>query len=325
LAEVAGQRGGACNRCPLACRGRSVCGVVDLSPEGVRDRYPWKAVYMSLIPVEEIPLYHACPGGLAARIVVPGAPWTCRSCFWSQYTSPESLVLRDLTPREFSRFNLARPDLVLVDGGEPLIHDWVFELPKAFDSAVSSKPRLYAFRTTGVIALQRLEGAASRGYSVVVFEYTLAVERPPRPDHVGEALSRAYKFFDIVEIHFLHDGSRRATIMLSGLASKYPEAAIHVIPINEQASDNAYDAVEKLRDKGYVNLYLYRDESYTLTDTVCPECGTVAVSRKPWGVKVAGRWDSSGRLYCRKCGRKLPVIVCGRGGRRAIHREIVVW
>ncbi|ABM80653.1 hypothetical protein [Hyperthermus butylicus] len=316
-----------CNRCPLSCSGGSSCGVVDASRQG--DLYPWHAVYMSLLPVEEVPLYHTCPGGLTARIMVPGAPWRCGVCFWSQYASPQGLVLRRLGDNELARLRLARPHVLLVDGGEPLLQDWVLELPSKLKSILGGyAPRVYAFRTTGLVSERRLEEAASNGYSVAVFEYVLAVEKPPMPDHVTSILPRVYEQFRIVEIHVLYDGSRRAGVIVSDLASKYTEAAIHVIPLSEEAADRAYTIVEKLRNKGLGFVYLYRDESYTVTDTLC-SCGKPLLSRKPWGVRIhaqpAGGGDGA---RCPHCGRvHSRILLCREEARRprSIYREIVIW
>lgn len=313
-----------CTRCPLHCTDKPACKVVRISGQGVSDAYPWMPVYMSLLPAEEVPLYHTCPGGLTLRIVLPGAPWRCSTCFWREYLEPESLVLRRLEPSEFSRLRSIKPEVVMVDGGEPLLQDWPYQLPAVISEAVGGTA-VFAFRTTGVIAVERLERARRAGYRVAVFEYTLAVEPPPKPDHALEVLRAAYSLFDVLEVHFLYPGGRKAEIMLSDLASSYPDAAIHVIPVAEEASDRAYDAVEKLRDKGLPNVYLYRDESYTLTDTVC-ECGQTLVSRKPWGVKVQGSVERDGRLRCPKCGRVHRLIACQTPvPRRAIHREVAIW
>ena len=314
-----------CRRCPFSCSSESRCKVVD--PSKPSDLYPQHAVYMSLLPVEEVPLYHTYPGGLAARIVVPGSPWHCRVCFWSQYASPQGLVLRRLGDDELARLRLAGPQVLLVDGGEPLLQDWVLELPSRVRSILGGyAPKAYAFRTTGLISKHRLDEAASSDYNVAVFEYTLAVEKPPMPDHVVSMLQKVYEQFHTVEIHVLYDGSRRAGIIVSDLASNYTEAAIHVIPLSEEAAAHAYTIVEKLRDKGFNFVYLYGDESYTLTDTICG-CGKQLISRKPWGVRVyAQPAGKGGGAVCPHCGKVHSRILCSEPRKpRSIHREIVIW
>ncbi len=110
-----------CARCFRACSLDSpYCGVV--GPRG--DLHPWRAVYMSVLSVDDVPLYHLCPGGVALRVVVPGALYSCSSCWWRDYADPRAVVLRELSPDAVvSKARLAAADLVLIDGCEPAVHD----------------------------------------------------------------------------------------------------------------------------------------------------------------------------------------------------------
>ncbi|NOZ88909.1 MAG: hypothetical protein GXO15_03195, partial [Crenarchaeota archaeon] len=74
-----------------APRGRVWRGGWPLEGRGARARL----LYASLIRVEELPLYHVCPGEAAARLVAAGSPWRCRVCRWSQAASTEGLVVRE--------------------------------------------------------------------------------------------------------------------------------------------------------------------------------------------------------------------------------------
>ena len=114
----------ACSRCFRRCKGSSYCGLVGNGG----DLYPWRAVYMSLIPVERVPLYHLCPGSTALRVVVPGAPVDCDKCWWGFLRDPSTLVLRELKLETIvSKARFGGADVVFFDGCEPLINDWVLE------------------------------------------------------------------------------------------------------------------------------------------------------------------------------------------------------
>jgi len=317
-----------CSRCALACS-KPVCKMVELGSGYERDALPWHAVYMSLLRAEQVPLYHVCPGGVVARLVTPMAPWGCRYCSWAPLTSPESLVTRRLGSSELGRLGILGVDVLLVDGGEPLALDWVHEIPGKVKSLLGDRaPEYFAARSTGLVSLERLRRARSAGYDVLVFEHITAVENPPRIDHVYEVLREAYRLFDVLEIHVAYDGSKKADITVSELASLYPEAAIHLIPVGgEQAAEKGYNLVEKLREKNKPYTYLYGEESYTLTDTVCKKCGKPLISRKPWGVRINAKRTRNKEAVCTHCGETHKHIkLCSKPPRRrALHREIVIW
>ena len=317
-----------CSRCALACS-EPACKAVVLDPAGERDALPWHAVYMSVLRAEQVPLYHVCPGGTVARLVTPMAPWRCRYCSWSHLGGPGSLITRRLGESELKRLKMLGVDVLLVDGGEPLALDWVYELPERLRNLLGDyAPEYFAARSSGLVSVERLRRARDAGYTVLVFEHVALVERVPRLDHVYEVLREAYGLFDVLEIHLAYDGSKKAEIMVSDLASRYPEAAIHLIPMGgEEVTDRGYDLVEKLREKGRLYVYLYGEESYTLTDTLCKRCRKPIISRKPWGVRVLAERSDDGSARCKECGEPHPRIkLCKKPpARRAIHREIVVW
>ncbi len=286
-----------------------------------------RLLYASLIRVEELPLYHVCPGEAAARLVAAGSPWECRVCRWSDAVSTVGLVVREAPLGEvLSRFRLAEPRVLMLDGPEPLhaLGDAALELPRLAWELLPSVEATAVY-TMGLVGAEMLRRAAEAGFHAVVFEYTAPLERPPAMERVVEALEEAYRVFEVVEIVVHHDGSREATVALSSLATRYPDAAVHVYA-REGAEDKAYEAVAKLRDKGLVNVYLHPEESYTLTDTLCPRCGAVLVERKPWGVRVHAK-PRGRRATCPSCGAEARMIVCREQRRRprALHREVVVW
>lgn len=311
-----------CSRCILHCRGEGRCGVV---APGRGDLRPWRALWLSVLRVEDVPLAHTCPGGVAARLMLPGSPVRCSRCSWRDYADPRGLELRRLEPGELRRLRMLSPSVFLLDGGEPLVADWVMQLPGLVREAAPGVRYVLA-RTAGLVALERLREAREAGYNGVVFEYLLAVEKLPRPDHAAAALREAHRLFEAVEIHVPYDGSPGAAAAVADLAARYPGTPVHVLPLGEELGDKAYSLVEKLRDRGRWNVYLYPEESYTLTDTACPRCGAPVVSRKPWGVRVYADAGGGTAPRCPRCGEPLPWLrLCGPPRRAAIHRETVVW
>ena len=284
-------------------------------------------LYASLIPAEEVPVYHACPGSVAARFVAAGAPWRCRLCRWAEIASAEGLVVRRVRVEELlSRLRIASPSLLVLDGPEPLasLGEAALALPRLAERLLPSVEAAAVY-TMGLLGPGPLRRAAEAGYRVALFEYTVPLERPPGLDRVLEALAEAYRVFDVLEVIVHHDGSREATVALSGLVERYPEAGFHVYA-REGAEDKAYEAAARVRDKHGVNVYVHPDESYTLSDTVCTSCGAVLVERKPWGVKVEAERTGRGLARCPRCGAEARLIPCSRPARRgSLHREVVVW
>ncbi len=307
----------ACSRCYRECRGTFFCKVVS----GDRDLYPWKAVYMSVIPSEDVPLHHIYPGGVGLRLVVPSAVYDCEQCWWSRVSDPGSTVLRSLDERIVeSKLRITRADYLLVDGCEPLIHDWVIELTSRIGSRYP-----VVVKTCGLVARDR---------ALQIIDHVVGfLAELPDPRSAGvKATTRFYSFLEevlknniIVEVHVLYDGSKLVETIASELASRFKDRiAIHVLPLSDDVADKSYKLVESLRSRAPFT-YLYGDTSYTLTSTVCPKCGEVLVKRYGRRVRVLAR--PLGRVFsqCPKCGSKYFMALSVNRRFRAIHREVVVW
>lgn len=286
-------------------------------------------VYVSAIAVEDIPVYHACPGAPAVRIVLPGGVIACEECWWNQYTRPASLVAREY-PEHFvaSRVRILRAGLVFFDGGEPLLHDWILDAAKNLKKTLAGSEAYVGVKTTGLVDPGIVEEAA-KVFDYIGLEYHGA--RDPRVlarKAFVENLETLAEKARSLEILFLFDGSKRAETGLHDLSSRLPRRiGFHIILLRNDtlAEDRGYRVASRLRGRG-VNVYLYGDNSFVTTDTLCPDCGSVIVSRKPWGVKINGTVAEDGSTKCSSCGREHKWLIgCRKPRRHNIHREHVIY
>ena len=284
-----------------------------------------RALYLSLAPVEEIPLYHSCPSCLAARLLLPGG-WPCRVCRWSSVAGEKAVAARVLEPRVLRLLRVSRPEVLLVDGVEPIAAgSWVLRLPEVVEREAGYQP-LMAIASSGAAEASVLEEAAAGGYRVLLFDYVAHAEKPPGGlSGAVEALAKGYEVFTVVEIvfHWLR-GRRGQSQVLAGLADRYPEAGIHVAASHD-AVEEAAKVVEKLRDRG-LNVYLHPDDAFLYSDTRCPRCGETLVARRPWGVRLYAEPRGAGEpARCPRCGAVVRLFACKPRRPMAIHREQVVW
>jgi hypothetical protein len=289
--------------------------------------YEGKVAYVSVLPVEQVPLSHTCPGGLAVRIALPGSPIPCGVCGWSSYAEPRGLILREFSSAAAARVASLSPDVVLVYGGEPLASDWVLNVPSLLRQAAgaSEQSPVLMFSSLGLLSEERLEEARKRGFRGVLLEHAAAVEDRAPVSPLYRSAEKALGMFDVVEVHFYYAGSRRADAMLSELANTFPEAAINVVPVSEEDFNAAARVVEKLRSRGFP-VYLYGGEDLGLGDVVCPHCRSPLVSRGPLGLTINVKPSDGGSPVCSSCGSPVGrLILCRRERPARAHREYVIW
>lgn len=283
-------------------------------------------VYASLLPAEEVPLFHTCPGGTVFRVVLPGSPVSCNACRWADIVDTAGLELKQLSLGSLGFLAVSRPNVLLVDGPEPLSTSWpeIADLHQRAREASRGSIEFSVIASMGLVDAGRLEEAHSAGYRGILFEYLLHVEKIANVSRLVNALKKAYEVFDVVEILVPLGEPRKTRHVVYGLAENYPEAAIHIIA-REDNEDAAYRIAEEVREKKNTNVYPHPEESFTLTDTMCVKCRAVIVERKPWGLRAQARRGVDGRAICGSCGRVNRVLLCRNFLRRALHREIVVY
>ncbi len=288
-----------------------------------------RIVYISVMAAEDRPLYHICPGAPLVRILLPGGPLRCKECWWDEYVVENAIVTRPYPGAESvaGRARILRAPLALFDGGEPLEHKWV--LREAM--TLKNKGLHTAVKTTGLVDPETL-GEAVKVFDAMIFEYL----PPIKPEllarkRLAENLELVAEKARVLEIHFFFDGSKRSVLAAEEIAQRYGgRVALHVVPVKEglEVEDKAYRLVSRLRRKR-LNAYLYGDNSFVTSDSLCPECGAVLVSRKPWGVEVRGEVRDGlrgGGLACPSCGAVHEwIIACKEPIKHNVHRELVIY
>ena len=289
------------------------------------DTWSMRLLYISLLRSEDAPLYHTCPACLAARLLAPPA-WSCRSCRWAHLAAAEA-VARTATETTLRILKTSKPEVVILDGVEPLEQPGSLQLPQALHEATATRPALAA-ATTGNTRPETIEEAlTAAGYTTIIYDYTLHLEKPPRGiDNAIKALEAASRHAKTLEIilHW-HPAKRGQEQVLASLAHRHPHAALHVTAPDEHAQQQAAKAVEKLRDRGH-NVYLHPDEPGLYSDTHCPSCGAELVTRKPWGTRLHLQPRGPHTpAKCPRCGTRLHLLACPPRRPLAAHREHTMW
>ena len=314
-----------CDRCVRSCRNGYACNVVG----STGDLVAWHVVYGSVSRAEDLSLYHLCPGKLVLRLVLPGSPITCNRLWCVEYSRPSTLALKRITvDNVVGLVERLRPAAILVDGCEPLVMDWPFELAEKVKNRLENPPLLIA-RSLGLLSLKRVEEMVGV-FDALVVEYVQSIcgdEVAGYIPHINKVIELASIRGLLAEIHYHLTADKTSRIIAVDVAER-ARRPIVMVAVDERAHSLAYKLVKDLRERGHF-AHLHQDESYTLQDIVCPYCGHILVKRRPWGVNVDAREAPSGErnsAICPKCGRRIaPLYLCPSGKKPlAIHREIAV-
>ena len=312
-----------CTRCVKGCKSEYVCGVV--GPAG--DAVAWQVVYGSVARSEDLSLYHICPGKLVLRLVLPGSPLSCNKLWCAKYSKPSTLALKNVTlDSVVDLVKRLRPAAILVDGCEPLVADWPFELAEGIRNRLENPPLLVA-KSLGLLSPERIEKMVDV-FDALVIDYIQGIcadEVMSHIAHINNVIELALIRGLLAEIHYYLTADKTSQIIAIDVAERARRPMV-VIAVDEQAHALGYKLVKELRERGHF-AHLHQDESYTLQDIVCPYCGHMLVKRRPWGINVDAREASEkNSAICPKCGRRIaPLYLCPSARKPlAIHREIVV-
>ncbi len=316
-----------CQRCPRGCNITSYCGVID--PSTGRELARNHVVYISVLKAEDRPLAHITPSKTILRIVLPGATTEIQGAWWSMLRYTRSLVFRELDVHALlERIKVFRPGTVLVDGGEPLVTDTVYDIAHTLRRQ-KEQHIVLVLKTTGIVSPDRLKKAVEL-FDAFIFEYIVhLIDEIELASVAIQNLKRLASHDTTLEIHIpvIRDDPTVISVVAKIARDHARRHAVHVI-VHENVSDTFAERLRKLvaelrRDK--LNVYLYPDTSFTLVDTLCPHCGTILVERRPWSIRVKAR-IKNGKPYCPSCGAEVRWLrLVPEASTPATARELVVW
>ncbi len=319
-----------CNRCINKCSTEPKCKVIDLVLQ--RDRLEG-IVYIGVMSTEQRPLHHVNPGTRLLRIVLPGAIVDASDLWWNSFSDVDNLVIRSIDElRLKSILARVRPSTVLIDGCEPLILDYTIKLMKIIRRISTGFNIALGVKTCGMVDIERLKHSIDEvNPDFILFEYLGNIITDIKIVKASmKFLQEVMQIFKgVLEILLYIDNNKLFYATLKRIADILKSrCVVHLVPLSSTSDDalnKAYRIAYELRSKR-VNVYLYNDTSYTLTDTLCPYCGNILVERKPWGVSIRGRLLGNFKLQCPNCKHVYEHIICLKMPERILpHREIVVW
>ncbi len=275
---------------------------------GVAGRVRLVAVGLGL--VESVPLYHAYPGRLAARIALPPPPGVRVDCRgWEECShletigAPEGVELPlEVVARLVSRW---RPALAVLDSPESWLAAGDFK----------GLPAPLAARSVGALEPGR---SHLGGLAVLKAEYVAAYTGEPA---MNVRLSRTVDKAVAAGLHVEVDVYVPEASMEQVLPA-LEAAESHGLPLHVHVEDHGgggpvrslYESLRRRHPLTYVHAGLYSHR-----DTYCPRCGTPLISRS------RGYYTSSalkdGR--CPRCGAELRVL--GGVPERPDPRAALIW
>jgi pyruvate formate lyase activating enzyme len=311
-----------CDRCPRRCSRESYCGFVD-PLRG--DLYPYRALLITVSPVEALPLYHFYPGSRVLKVFVGGYTYTCEKCPWEPIARrPGVLNLRSMDTRlVLEKAGRTGARLVVFTGAEPLVNDWVYDACRKL-----RKELLCGFKTSGYIGFHRLEEAARTG-DFLVFEIPGAASTEAPMDHILGNAERAGSLDTHLEYVYLDIGGPRSRALLTIVAGRIPgDRPFHVYPVAGYAPSehDAERMAEMLRGKGLQHYYIHGDPGMRWENTYCPRCGYPVIERAEGKLRRI-LLEKGNR--CPRCGYKLNIIGAGEtydeGRTPWLEEEEIVW
>ena len=330
-----------CGLCPHACLiaegARGVCGARGVVGGKLRAFTYGLVSSAALDPIEKKPVFHFCPGSQVMSFGSVGCTMRCGHCQNWQISRPKgddgSVELHELAPSEAVRLALdAGAQGIAFTYNEPVIWlEWVLDVGR-----LAKRAGLFVVMVTnGYVIKAGLDLFAEvtdvwrvdiKGFGEAAFRRLC---KASHPEAVREMAVRAKQVLGMhVEcvtniVPTINDSEDELRAMARWIATELgPQTPWHVtrfIPYLEFA-DLPATPVETLeraraigREEGLRFVYLGNVAVPGGEDTVCPECGELAVDR----VGYATRLDSlSADGHCKRCGADLGIRTEGCLGTR---------
>ncbi len=323
-----------CGLCPHACLiaegSLGVCGA-----RGVVDG-ELKALTYGLVssaamdPIEKKPVFHYRPGSRVASFGSVGCTMRCGHCQNWEISRPKgadgSVGVREVTPQEAIAFAIrAGADGVAFTYNEPVIWlEWVLDTGR-----LAREAGLFVVMVTnGYVTAAGLDAFAEvtdvwrvdlKAFSEASFKRLCHV---PHAESVREQAIRAKRVHGMhVEcvtnvVPTINDSDEElrsiATWIASALGSDTPWHVTRFTPYLEFAElpPTPRATLERARaigrEAGLDFVYLGNIDASGAENTVCPRCGTLAVSRRGFTVLAQHLGDDGS---CAACGRPLNILL----------------
>jgi pyruvate formate lyase activating enzyme len=321
-----------CGLCPHSCLiaegARGVCGARGVVEGKLRALTYGLVSSVALDPIEKKPVFHYCPGSKVMSFGSVGCTMRCGHCQNWQISRPTgddgSVALQTVEPDEAVQLALkANAEGIAFTYNEPIIWlEWVLDVGR-----LAREAGLFTVMVTnGYVTSAGLDLFAEvtdvwrvdiKAYSPEPMQRLCKVRKP---EAVREQAVRAKQTHGLhVEcvtniVPTVNDSESELRSIAAWIASDLgPDTPWHVtrfMPYLEFAGLSA-TPVETLqrareigREEGLRYVYLGNIDVPGGEDTVCPECGTVAISRNGFSTRFEAITTAD---KCGQCGLDLPI------------------
>ncbi len=334
-----------CGLCPHSCviaeGGRGVCGARGVVNGRLQALTYGLVSSAAADPIEKKPLFHFHPGSTVLSFGSVGCSMRCGHCQNWQISRPKgddgSVGLRYVDPVDVPALvRQTASQGVAFTYNEPVIWlEWVLDAARAAKNAGYYTVMV----TNGYVTPQGLDLFAEvidawrvdiKGFSEAAFKRLCHVRHPEAV--LEQAIRAKHEKGMHVEcvtnvVPTVNDADDELTHMAEWIARELgPETPWHVTrftPYLEFADLPAtpVSTLQRARDigckAGLLNIFIGNVFVPGGEDTICPNCGAIAVARRGFGVDAL-RIDEQGR--CAECGQVLGIVVPEKTAQPASER-----
>jgi pyruvate formate lyase activating enzyme len=321
-----------CHLCPHNCLiaegNRGVCGARGVVDGKLRALTYGLVSSIAVDPIEKKPVFHFCPGAEVMSFGSVGCTMRCGHCQNWQISRPKgddgSVALKTVSPEEALSYTLdSGAEGVAFTYNEPII--WV-EYVLDVGRLVKQAGKFVIMVTNGYVTPEGLDAFAEvtdvwrvdiKGYTEEPFRRLCKVRHP---EVVREQAVRAKNVHSMhVEcvtniVPTVNDADEELRAIAHWIATDLgPDTAWHVtrfMPYLEFADlpPTPLETLHKAREIGHAEglryVYLGNVAEPGGEDTVCPTCGSVAISRRGYSTRLTGLTTDD---RCASCGTPLPI------------------
>jgi pyruvate formate lyase activating enzyme len=318
------------HRCRVSPGGRGVCDVRENRGGVLYSLTYGRLISRAVDPIEKKPMYHFLPGTASYSIATAGCNFRCGFCQnWSiSQLGPDrrgDLRGAEATPEDVVEDADARGCATIAyTYTEPTIF---FEFARDCASLAHEKGIANVFVTNGyqtpetVEAMTGLIDAANvdlKSFSDDFYRKECKARLAPVLESI-RAMHAAGVFIEVTTLLIpgFNDSEEELEKLTAFLVSVSPDVPWHVSRFHpdHKLADVSFTPASSLeravgvgRASGLRYVYVGNAASEH-TDTVCPSCGAVAISRRGFSAKILSLGEPKGKgSPCGECGARLPVV-----------------